>query len=48
MENSFVNALKRESNVTVTENGMQCLKSTTSALVDLFGTIGALRSRSYD
>ena len=48
MENSFVNALKRESNITTTENGMQCLKSTTSALVDLFGTIGALRSRSDD
>lgn len=43
--NSFVNALREESNWTTTENGADALKSTTDALVDLFGVIGALRNR---
>lgn len=46
--NKFVEGLKNESNWTTTENGAVALKSTTSSLVDLFGTIGALRSRSED
>lgn len=46
--NSFVNALREETNWTKTENGANALKSTNSSLVDLFGVIGALRNRSED
>lgn len=44
--NKFVNGLKNENNWTVTTNGALALKSTTNSLVDLFGSIGSLRSRS--
>ena len=37
---------EKNSNVTVTENGAYAYKSTTNSLLDLFGTIGALRERS--
>jgi hypothetical protein len=46
MSKNFVNALKKESNYTLTENGAVALKSTNSALVDLFGQIGAMRKRT--
>ena len=46
MSQKFVTALKQEDNYTVTENQAIALKSTYSALVDLFGQIGAFRSRT--
>lgn len=45
MSKRFVIALKQENNYTLTENGAVALKSTNSALVDLFGQIGAMRKR---
>ena len=46
----FVNAMEKEElkrdNETTTENGAYAYKSTTNSLLDLFGTIGALRERS--
>ena len=44
----FAKAIKEESNKTFTENGAVSLKSTNSALVDLFASIGALRTKSDD
>ena len=41
----FVQGLERESNKTLTENGAVAFSSTGNKLLDLFGTIGALRSR---
>lgn len=46
MSKNFVNALRNEDNFTFTENGATALKSTYSSLVDLFGSIGAFRSRT--
>ena len=46
MTQAFLDGLKKENNFTLTENGAVALKSTNSALVDLFGQIGALRNRS--
>lgn len=43
---NFIEAIKREDNFTTTTNGAVALKSTQSSLVDLFGTIGALRNAS--
>ncbi len=43
---NFLNALKNNMNQTKTANGANALISTQSSLVDLFGTIGALRNRS--
>lgn len=43
---NYLRALKENLNMTKTENGANALKSTHSALLDLFGTIGALRNRS--
>lgn len=45
MENKFIEGLKNETNETLTENGAVAYKTTNSALLDLFGTIGALRTR---
>lgn len=44
--NSFVQALQGVNQYSLTENGATALNTTGSKLVDLFGTIGALRSRS--
>lgn len=46
MSKRFVSALKQENNYTITERGAVALKSTNSALVDLFGQIGAMRNRT--
>jgi hypothetical protein len=40
----FAEAVKNESKFTKTENGAVALNTTSNALLDLFGTIGALRS----
>ncbi len=48
MKNAFLSLLIKENNFTTTENGAIALKSTTSALVDLFGCIGSLRMRGID
>lgn len=44
----MLNALKKEANYTFTENGAVSLRSTGSACLDLFDTIGALRNESED
>ena len=41
---NFANAIKNETKWTRTENGAVALKTTDDALLDLFGTIGALRN----
>lgn len=46
MENKFLNGLAEETNWKLTENKADALKSTLNSLLDLFGTIGALRTRS--
>lgn len=46
MSERFLNALTEEANYTRTENDAVALKSTNSALVDLFGQIGAMRNRT--
>lgn len=46
--NDFIKQLATESNAKETENGQYALKSTNNALIDLFGTIGALRYREED
>lgn len=46
MSNSFLNSMKNLTNEKETENGAFALKSTRSNLIDLFGTIGAMRNRS--
>jgi hypothetical protein len=49
MSEAFVNGMMQESNWKLTENGADALRSTNSSLLDLFGTIGALRNRdSFD
>ena len=45
-EAKFVKAMQYETNWTQTENGADALKSTNNALLDLFGVIGALRTRN--
>lgn len=42
----FIQGLERENNYTLTENGAKAFSSTGSGLLDLFGSIGALRNRS--
>ena len=45
MGEKFIDALRQEDNWKQTENYQDALKSTLNDLVDLFGTIGALRNR---
>ena len=45
MKNKFLSFLQKENNRTYTENGAAALKTTNSSLVDLLGSIGALRTR---
>ena len=45
MKNKFLSFLQKENNRTYTENGAAALKTTNSSLVDLFGSIGSLRTR---
>lgn len=46
MNNRFVSSMQDEENWKLTENSAEALKSTTNSLLDLFATIGALRTRS--
>ena len=46
VNNALLNALKSEENKTRTTNGMNAYKSTNSDLLDLYGSIGAMRNRS--
>lgn len=45
MKNKFLSFLQKENNHTYTENGAPALKTTDSRLIDLFGSIGSLRTR---
>lgn len=45
MSNMFANAMKHEAAHTYTENGARALNTTFNSCLDLYGTIGALRSR---
>ena len=46
MENKFLEGMAEDTNWKKTENGADALASTRDDLVDLFGTIGSLRTRS--
>jgi hypothetical protein len=48
MNTNFVKAMNQENNWKETENGADALKSTTNNLLDLFATIGALRTRNNE
>lgn len=45
MKNKFLSFLQKGNNRTYTENGATALKTTDSSLLDLFGSIGSLRTR---
>lgn len=45
MVNKFLSLLQKEYGMTHTENGANALRTTSSSLLDLFGTIGSLRCR---
>lgn len=47
-KNGFIEGMTNESKVTYTENGAKAVNTTNSALVDLFGTIGAIRGREKE
>lgn len=42
---NFANAVRKESHLSTTENGQVCYNTTENKCMDLFATIGALRSR---
>lgn len=44
--NTFMNAMKQDTNFTLTENGAVTHKSTLNGLMDLFALGGAYRTRS--
>lgn len=46
--NTILNAMQKEANYKETENGGIALKSTRSAVLDMFALCGAYRSRSED
>ena len=46
MENKFIEAMEMKSPWKLTENGLDALNTAFDANLDLFATIGALRSRS--
>ena len=46
MSNNFVNAIEKEIAWKLTENGLDALNTTFDKCLDLFATIGALRTRS--
>jgi hypothetical protein len=46
MNMNFAEAMKNESTIKYTENGAIAYNTTNNSLLDLFGTIGALRNRS--
>ena len=46
MENKFVTAIENEVSWKLTENGLDALNTTFDACLDLFSTIGALRTRT--
>ena len=46
MKNNFIDAIEKEAAWKVTENGLEALNTTFDACLDLFSTIGALRTRS--
>lgn len=48
MENKILNEMVKDDNYTRTENGAVALKSTNDNLVDLFGTINAMRGQPAD
>lgn len=48
MSVNFAEAAKGKSNLTTTENGAVALTTTGSALIDLFGVIGAMRTRGEE
>ena len=47
MTNAFTQAAKNVSNMTVTENGHTAASSTGSAVLDLYGQVGALRGQPW-
>lgn len=47
-ENAFLRAYEQENNHTLTENGAGALKSTLNACLDMFGTLGAVRTNGTD
>ncbi len=48
MLNKLLNAVQEEANLTRTENGALTYRTSGSACLDLFGTIGALRSANFE